>query len=85
MAWESKHGDITVFANKKTKPNQPDWRGKIFLDGKEYEIALWNKQTKVGATFLAGRMGDEVKVKQDNTVNIPAASKTSPIDDDLPW
>jgi hypothetical protein len=65
MAWESKHGDISLFPNdNKTKDNQPDWRGKITLDGKDYDIALWNKtSSKSGTSFLSGRMGEESKPK----------------------
>ena len=53
MAWEKKHGDITLFANdRKTKDTQPDWRGTIHVQGKDYDIALWNKVSKNGNTFL---------------------------------
>jgi len=102
MAWESKHGDISLFPNdKKTKDNQPDWRGKITLDGKDYDIALWNKTSaRSGTSFLSGRMGEESKPKTapawgqrkpnnavDEAYGTPE-KKTSvkeALDSDLPW
>jgi len=94
MAWEKKHGDVTLFANdRKTKDTQPDWRGSIHIEGKDYEIALWNKTSKNGNTFISGRMGDEVKPPEakgsfSNSPR-PAPKPTSSIkdalDSDLPW
>ena len=65
MAWESKHGDMSLFPNdNKTKDNQPDWRGKINIDGVDHDIALWNKtSSKSGSNFLSGRMGEPSKPK----------------------
>jgi len=94
MAWEKKHGDVTLFANdRKTKDTQPDWRGSIHIEGKDYEIALWNKTSKNGNTFISGRMGDEVKPPEAKG-SFSNATRPSPkppssikdaLDSDLPW
>jgi len=94
MAWEKKHGDVTLFANdRKTKDTQPDWRGSIHIEGKDYEIALWNKTSKNGNTFISGRMGDEVKPPEAKSsfsnaprpAPKPTSSVKNALDSDLPW
>ena len=52
---ETKVNSGTIFKNdKKTAENQPDYRGKINVDGKEWEISLWVKEgQKAGKYFSA--------------------------------
>ena len=50
---ENKINTGVLFKNdKKTSPNQPDYRGKGNSFGKEVEIAAWIKQGKNGS-FLS--------------------------------
>ena len=56
MAYEKKEGDISVFANSyKTTDAQPAWKGNALLNGVEYEVVFWKKNTGKG-TFLAGKI-----------------------------
>lgn len=32
-----------LFPNKKTNPSQPDFRGKLTVDGKEFALSGWNR------------------------------------------
>jgi hypothetical protein len=66
MAWEKKHGEIAIFPNKKGKDSHPDWRGTIILEGKSYDIALWNKTSKGGMDYMSGMMGEETKQKESS-------------------
>jgi uncharacterized protein (DUF736 family) len=52
---ETKVNSGAIFKNdKKTAENQPDYRGKINVDGKEWEISLWVKEgQKAGKYFSA--------------------------------
>ena len=52
---EAKVNSGSIFKNdKKTAENQPDYRGKINVDGKEWEISLWVKEgQKAGKYFSA--------------------------------
>ena len=92
MAWEKKHGDVTLFANdRKTKDTQPDFRGTIHIQGKDYELALWNRVSKNGNTFLSGRMGDEAKPPEakgsfsNSPRPEPKTSIKDALDSDMPW
>ena len=92
MAWEKKHGDVTLFANdRKTKDTQPDFRGTIHVQGKDYELVLWNKVSKNGNPFLSGRMGDEAKPPEargsfsNSPRPEPKTSIKDALDSDMPW
>jgi uncharacterized protein (DUF736 family) len=94
MAWEKKHGDVTLFANdRKTKDTQPDWRGTIYVDGKDYEMALWNKISQKGTAYMSGRMGDEAKPPEargafpnsPRPAPKPTSSVKDALNDDMPW
>lgn len=52
---ETKVNSGAIFKNdRKTAENQPDYRGKINVDGKEWEISLWVKEgQKAGEYFSA--------------------------------
>lgn len=52
---ETKVNSGAIFKNdSKTAENQPDYRGKINVDGKEWEISLWVKEgQKAGKYFSA--------------------------------
>ena len=52
---ETKVNSGSIFKNdRKTTENQPDYRGKINVDGKEWEISLWVKEgQKAGKYFSA--------------------------------
>lgn len=51
---EQKINTGAIFKNdKKTAENQPDYRGKINVEGKELEISLWVKTAKSGIKFMS--------------------------------
>ena len=82
---ETKVNSGEIFKNdKKTAENQPDYRGKINVDGKEWEISLWVKEgQKAGKYFSAAIKEPWVKPEE----SVPTAKITSVIDedDDLPF
>jgi uncharacterized protein (DUF736 family) len=53
MAFQLKDGQGTLFPNdRKTSDNQPDHKGSVLIEGKEYEVAAWTKRGSHGA-FLS--------------------------------
>lgn len=50
---ETKVNTGAIFKNDKKQGKQPDYRGKVNVNGKEMEIALWLKESWVwGATKI---------------------------------
>lgn len=80
---ETKVNSGAIFKNdKKQKETHPDYRGKINVEGKEFEIALWLKESAKGMKYFS------VGISQPYTPEQPAQIQQAPIstnDDDLPF
>ena len=74
---------VALFLNKKTKDNQPDYRGKIKDDKDNHinDISLWFKTSSKGEKYLAGTITAPYK-KQENATPAPAPLVN---EDDLPF
>lgn len=82
---ETKVNSGAIFKNdKKTVDREPDYRGKINVDGKEWEISLWINESNKGLKYFRAAI-KEPWVKPEESV--PTAKITSVIDedDDLPF
>ncbi len=53
MTNESKPGEGVLFFNDKKQGKQPDRRGTLTIEGVEYEIAGWNRESKGGKLFTS--------------------------------
>jgi uncharacterized protein (DUF736 family) len=47
-----------IFKNDKTSDNQPDYTGKINVDGVEKRIALWIRESKSGTKYMSASISD---------------------------
>ena len=78
---ENKINSGAIFKNdKKTSANQPDYKGKVNVNGKEMEVALWVKQGKNGSFFSAAF--SEPYVAPEKMEKVPVSND---IDDGLPF
>jgi uncharacterized protein (DUF736 family) len=74
---ENKTNTGAIFKNdKKTSANQPDYRGKVNVNGKELEIALWIKTSSAGNSYFSASFSEPY-----------VAPQTQPVvaNDDLPF
>lgn len=72
MSYQQKPGTGAIFKNEKTKETQPDYRGTINVEGKDYDISLWIKDGKKGKFFSA-------------SIQEPRTKETSKENNDLPF
>jgi len=83
---EQKPNSGAIFKNdRKTADNQPDYRGKINVDGKNWEISLWVKEgSQAGKYFSAAIKEPYVKPEeiQSTTAKIQSLDE---LKDDLPF
>ena len=82
---EQKNNTGAIFKNdKKTAENQPDYRGKMMVDGKEWEISLWVRESQAsGLKYLSAAIKEPyVKTEQSATVQTP---KQDDSDDGMPF
>jgi hypothetical protein len=74
---ENKTNTGAIFKNtNKSKETHPDYKGKVNVNGKEMEVALWVKQGKNGSFFSASFSEPYVA---------PTQSQPIETNDDLPF
>ncbi len=68
MAYEQKNNSGSLFKNdKKQTEKQPDYNGTIKVDGKEYKLAAWIKESKSGMKYFSISAQEVNVVPSDNT------------------
>jgi len=78
---ETKNNSGAIFKNTNKKAEtHPDYKGKVNVNNKEMEIALWVKQSKDGKPYFSASFS-EPYVKQE----APIQSLPPIVNDDLPF
>ena len=87
---EQKNNSGAIFKNdKKTADNQPDYRGKMVVDNKEWEISLWLRESAKGVKYFSAAIKEpwvapnETPQLQNTSDKIKA--ETNDFDDGLPF
>ena len=66
---ETRNNTGAIFKNENKKAeNQPDYKGKVNVNGKEMEIALWLKTSAKGLKFLSASFS-ELFIKGEPQIN----------------
>lgn len=82
---ETKNNSGAIFKNNKTKETQPDYRGKVNVNGKDMEVSLWVKESKTGVKYFSASF-QEPYVKTVNVQEVTNQNNTQDlIDNDLPF
>ena len=78
---ETKNNSGAIFKNdNKKSENHPDYKGKVNVNGKDMEVALWLKESSKGTKFFSCSFS-EPYVKTDE----PQIRVTQLDADDLPF
>ena len=78
---ETKNNSGAIFKNdKKTSEKAPDYNGKIVVDGKEKQIALWLKTSDKGTKYFSVAISEPYKKEV-----VSEAKGVSQPDNDLPF
>ena len=57
--YEIREGSANVFRNsKKTDEKHPDFKSKMFIDGKMKDVAVWLRKTKNGDDYFHIKVND---------------------------
>ena len=82
---ETKNNSGAIFKNNKTKETQPDYRGKVNVNGKDMEVSLWVKESKTGTKYFSASF-QEPYVKTVTATEVANQNNTQDlIDNDLPF
>lgn len=77
---ETKTNTGAIFKNDKKQGNQPDYRGKVNVNGKEMEIALWFKESSKGTKYFSCSFNEPYVNETPKQVHTQIIEK-----DDLPF
>jgi uncharacterized protein (DUF736 family) len=78
---ETKVNSGAIFKNdKKTNEKHPDYRGKVNVNGKEMEIALWLKESSKGTKYFSCSFSEPYVNESPKQVHTQIIEK-----DDLPF
>ena len=82
---ETKVNSGAIFKNdKKTAENQPDYRGKINVDGKMWEISLWVKEGQQAGKYFSASIKEPWVKPEESVPTAKITSVTEDEDDGLP-
>ena len=82
---ETKNNSGAIFKNNKTKETQPEYKGKVNVNGKDMEISLWVKESKTGTKYFSASF-QEPYVKTVTATEVANQNNTQDlIDNDLPF
>lgn len=80
MAYDNTNTGALFKAKERATDKHPEYTGTINVDGKEYWLAGWVKESKAGQKFFS------LSVKsKDKPAEKPAAKTIHDIPDDLPF
>ena len=60
MPYNDEGRGVLFINDRKNNERQPDYRGKIQIQGVEYELAGWLKTSKAGNQFISVSLGDRI-------------------------
>lgn len=63
MAYDNTNSGVLFVETDKKSEKHPDYRGTLNVDGKEYELAGWKRESKNGRTFLSLKISEPYKKK----------------------
>ena len=78
---------------EKRNDKAPDYKGKLNVEGKDYELAGWIRESKAGNKFLSvsisepwqGGKREETPAKQSERFQAPSKDEPDDIDSDIPF
>ena len=71
-----------LFHNQKESDKHPDMKGKINIEGKEYELAAWRNQSKSGKPYMSLKASLPYN-KENSTQDSVAYDESTQIDDEI--
>ena len=82
--YDNKNKGVLFKNDKKENEKQPDFTGKINIEGKDFRLAAWKKESKNGKTFLSINVSDFDEKYQNNNNN-NANNNNFSNDEDIPF
>lgn len=66
----NKENTGAIFKNENSTGNQPQWKGKIDVNGKEMQIALWQKTSEKGLNYFSAKISEPYNKEQNGSSDL---------------
>ena len=66
----NKENTGAIFKNENSTGNQPQWKGKIDINGKEMQIALWQRTSEKGVNYLSAKVSEPYNKEQNGSSDL---------------
>jgi uncharacterized protein (DUF736 family) len=76
MEYDNEKRGVLFKNSKKETEKHPDYTGTVTVDGVEYQLAAWIRQSKTGKPFMSLSLSEKQERKE---------SKPEPFQDDVPF
>ena len=70
--------------DRKENEKQPDYKGPLNVEGKDYELAGWIRKSKTGKTYMSLSVQEPLEKRAQDT-NIDRGAADPELDDDIPF
>lgn len=84
MAYDNTNTGVLFVKKARKTDKQPNFEGRINVDGKDYELAGWSRETKNGDKYLSLRV-EEPRKKEPRPAEQPTVVSVDEIGDELPF
>ena len=74
-----------LFKNDRKTDKQPAYKGEINVEGKHWAIALWDRKSAKGTTYLSVAIQEFRDVKKEEEVKEEPQNSYDNLNDDIPW
>jgi len=64
MEYDNTNSGVLFVNDRKETDKQPDYTGRLNVEGKTYDLACWNKTSKRGNAFLSVKISEPFR-KED--------------------
>ena len=83
---EQKNNTGAIFKNDNKKAeNHPDYKGKVLVNGKDMEVALWLNTSSKGVTYFSAIFSEPFVKSEPQIKNNEPQYKVLDANDDLPF
>jgi len=75
-----------AFSSDNANPKAPKWSGPLDVEGKKFEVSIWERISKAGKSFLSLKVGPPREKKAfSNKEYIPKPKQNFNADEDIPF
>ena len=85
MQYDNTNRGAAFLKNNTNNPKAPKYAGPLNVEGKEYEISIWEKISKNGDVFLSIGVKEPFNKKKVDSHNKSKSNGFQPQDEDRPF